>query len=251
MRATKPDFDPVRPVIFATVRRCERDDSVPRIADPVPAKCTDLFNVSYEILLQTLERYFAHTEETDGQLGTLADATVALMLGALKPLGSLITTLPVGPDHPSLNAGPSFELFYENDYLMPHREAAWAVLEERIREAARFCDLVRATAADEVARELAPVADGSPESPTRWRPTSPTGARPAGSPPETMRRRHRARARQTRCAGEHQNATAIAVALAPGARPHRRATDTVGDHHDHLPPRITTVSPGCVVPADR
>ena len=41
-----------------------------------------------------------------------------------------------------MNAGPSFELFYENDYLMPHREAAWALLEERIREAASFCGLI-------------------------------------------------------------------------------------------------------------
>ena len=44
-----------------------------------------------------MERYFAHTEETDEQLGTLADATLALMLRVLKPLGNLITTLPVGP----------------------------------------------------------------------------------------------------------------------------------------------------------
>ena len=60
---------------------------------------------------------------------TLADATVALMLRVIKPLGDLITTLPVGPEHPGCTAGPSFELFYESDYLMPHREAAWTLLE--------------------------------------------------------------------------------------------------------------------------
>ena len=37
----------------------------------------DLFNVGYEILLQTFERYFAHTEETDAQLATLAETAVA------------------------------------------------------------------------------------------------------------------------------------------------------------------------------
>jgi hypothetical protein len=63
----------------------------------------------------------------------------------------------VGPDHPGFSAGPSFELFYENDYLMPHREAAWALLEERIREAAHFCGLTKEIANDGVARELAPV----------------------------------------------------------------------------------------------
>ena len=40
------------------------------------SRCTDLFNVSYEILVQILERYFAHTEETDAQLATLAKTTL-------------------------------------------------------------------------------------------------------------------------------------------------------------------------------
>jgi hypothetical protein len=154
-----PRFDPVRPVMFATVRRCERDESVPKIADRVTSRCADLFNVGYEILLQMFARYFAHTEETEAQLGTLADATVALMLQVLKPLGNLITTLPVGPDHPGFNAGPSFELFYESDYVMPHRRAAWALLEERVRDAANFCGLLQEIADERVVGELAPVGD--------------------------------------------------------------------------------------------
>jgi CDGSH-type Zn-finger protein/truncated hemoglobin YjbI len=159
MLAADPDFDPVRPVMFATVRRCEHDDSVPQIGEPVTARCTDLFNVGYEILLQMLERYFAHTEETDAQLATIADATVNLMFSVLKPLGGLITTLPIGPEHPGMNAGPSFELFYENDYLMPHRDAAWALLEERLRDAASFCGLLRESADERVTSELAPVGE--------------------------------------------------------------------------------------------
>jgi CDGSH-type Zn-finger protein/truncated hemoglobin YjbI len=87
----------------------------------------------------------------------LADATVSLMLGVLRPLGNLLTSLPVGREFPGMNAGPSFELFYENDYLMPHREAAWAVLEERVREASDFCGLVEEIATDGVAGALAPV----------------------------------------------------------------------------------------------
>jgi hypothetical protein len=42
-----------------------------------------------------------------------------------------------------MTAGASFELFYENDYLVPHREAAWALLEERLRDAVSFCDLIQ------------------------------------------------------------------------------------------------------------
>jgi CDGSH-type Zn-finger protein/truncated hemoglobin YjbI len=157
MVAANPTFDPVRPVMFATVRRCEHDDTVPLITERVTSRCGDLFNVSYEILLEIFERYFAHTEETDDQLGTLAGATIALMVRVLRPLGNLITTLPVGAAFPGMNAGPSFELFYETDYLMPHREAAWALLEERVREAANFCGLIEEIASEPVAGELAPV----------------------------------------------------------------------------------------------
>ena len=156
MLAANAAFDPVRPVMFATVRRGERDDPIPLIGDRVTSLCADLFNVSYEILLQILERYFAHTEETDAQLGTLAGAAATLMGGVLRPLGDLITTLPVGPEHPGRNAGPSFELFYEDDDLLPHRESAWALLEERVRDASTFCGVVIESAPEQVATALGP-----------------------------------------------------------------------------------------------
>jgi hypothetical protein len=139
------------------VRRCEHDDSVPLISDPVTAPCADLFNVAYEVLLQILERYFAHTEETDAQLSTLANAAITLMAGVLRPLGELITTLPVGPEHPGRNAGPSFELFYEDDDLLPHRESAWMLLEERVRDASSFCTVLTTSAPERVGSALGPV----------------------------------------------------------------------------------------------
>ena len=157
LKAANPDFEPARAVLFATVRPCEHDDTVPRITEEVASRCTDLFNVGYEVLLQLLHRYFAHTEETDAQLMTLSRAAIALMVGVLKPLGDLITTLPVGSEHPGMTAGASFELFYENDYLMPHREAAWALLEERLREAVNFSDLIQKSGDQRVAPELASV----------------------------------------------------------------------------------------------
>jgi hypothetical protein len=120
----------------------------------VTARCTDLFNVSYEILLQILERFFAHTEETDAQLRTLANAAITLMVGVLEPLGELITTLPVGPEHPGRTAGPSFELFYEDDDLLPHRASAWALLEERMRDASTFCRAITKLAPTAVASAL-------------------------------------------------------------------------------------------------
>ena len=140
LREANPAFDPVRPVIPLNVRPAERATDIPLVGDPVTKQVMDLFNVCYEILLLTLQRFFAHTEETDPQLKALADATIGLMFGAIKPLGDLITTLPAGPEHPRQTTGPSFELFYESDYVLPHREAAWILLVERIRQAADFCE---------------------------------------------------------------------------------------------------------------
>jgi CDGSH-type Zn-finger protein/truncated hemoglobin YjbI len=157
MVAASPDFDPVRPVIAANVRPHERDTEVRLITDPLTARVTDLFNVGYEILLQTLERFFAHTEESDAQLKTLADVSIGLMSRVLRPLGDLVTTMPAGPDYPGRTAGPTFELFYENDYLMPHREAAWALLAERLDEAAGLCGQLQTECDPAVLARLNPV----------------------------------------------------------------------------------------------
>ncbi|MFI1920005.1 ferritin-like domain-containing protein [Nocardia sp. NPDC020380] len=152
-----PGFDPVRPVLAANVRAPERVVEVPLIGDQQTARVTDLFNVGYEVLLQIFERFFAHTDETDAQLQTLADATVDLMFRVIKPLGELITTLPAGPEYPGRTVGPSFELFYETDYLMPHREAAWALITERLGEAVNLSEGIRTECDQHVATELASV----------------------------------------------------------------------------------------------
>src|SRR5581483_2923384 len=140
LRAANPGFDPVRPVVPVNVRPAERRTDVPLASDPVTRRVMDLFNVSYEILLLMLQRFFARTEETPAQLKVLSDGTIALMLQAIRPLGNLVTTLPAGPEYPGRTAGPSFELFYESDYVLPHREAAWILLAERLRQAADFCE---------------------------------------------------------------------------------------------------------------
>src|SRR5260370_7039948 len=79
------------------------------------------------------------------------------MVRVIKPLGDLITTLPVGPGHPGRTAGPSFELFYENDYLMPHQHAAWALVAERLDEAAWLCEAIQSGRGAAVADPLRPV----------------------------------------------------------------------------------------------
>jgi CDGSH-type Zn-finger protein/truncated hemoglobin YjbI len=181
LREANPAFNPVRPVVAVNVRPAVREADIALVTDPLTRQIMDLFNVSYEILLLMLQRFFAHTEETDAQLKALADATVTLMFQAIKPLGDLVTTLPAGPEYPGRTAGPSFELFYETDYVLPHREAAWILLAERLRQAADFCEPgtpCAATVADglaavqasltEIARSLEahlPARDTRPEPP--------------------------------------------------------------------------------------
>ena len=133
-----PGFEPARPVVAANVRPQSNGVVVPLITDPGTTRCMDLLNVGYEVLLQVLSRYFAHSDESPEQLEVLADVSVGLMYTVIKPLGTVVTTLPVGPDLPGVTAGPGFELFYEVDYLLPHQEAAWVLMEERLRDAAAF-----------------------------------------------------------------------------------------------------------------
>lgn len=136
MKEQYPDFAPARPVMAAVVRPPSDVDDVPLIADPLTAGLADLFNASYEVLLQVLIRFFIHTEETDAELQALSQASVKLMFGVIKPLGQLLTTLPVGPRFPGATAGPSFEI-YRTGYLLPHRHAAWIVMHERLLELAQ------------------------------------------------------------------------------------------------------------------
>jgi len=136
MRAADPSFEPARPVLPGHVRAHRYGDAVPLIDDPLTRRVADLFNVANEVMLLALTRFFAHTDETPDQLRTLESVGVGLMFAAIKPLGQLLTTLPFGPSAPGRTTGPTFELFYIGGYLLPHREAAWTLIAERLRQAA-------------------------------------------------------------------------------------------------------------------
>ncbi|MBV8236056.1 MAG: hypothetical protein JO075_10185, partial [Acidimicrobiia bacterium] len=136
LRKANPDLDVVRPVLPALVRAPEDGSDVPLITDPQSAAIADLGNVAYEVLLQLLYRLLCHVDETDEQLKTLSAVSVQLMFDVIEPLGELLTTLPVGPEHPGMTAGPTFELFYQPDYLLPHRQAGWLMMSEHLGDAA-------------------------------------------------------------------------------------------------------------------
>ena len=144
MRAADPRFEPAHPVAPGAVRPADGVMPDITITDPLTAAVTDLFNVVYDLILQMIVRYFAFGEESDDQLRELANAAVGLMFSAIKPLGLLLSELPIGPEHPGLNAGPNFQLAYRSSFLLPHRRSAWIRFSERLDEAARFADGIAA-----------------------------------------------------------------------------------------------------------
>lgn len=134
MKREQPTFEPARPVLAVNVRAPVDAEPGPLVSDPITARVLDAFNVAYEVLLYALGRFFGHGNETKEQHQALADVSVGLMVSVLKPLGEVVTTLPVGKEHPGKSAGPSFEVFYRSGYLLPHAESAWVLLHERLLE---------------------------------------------------------------------------------------------------------------------
>jgi nitrite reductase/ring-hydroxylating ferredoxin subunit len=153
-----PTFEPARPVVPAWVRppSALSPSNLTLITDPITAGVADLFNASYEVMLQMLVRFFAHTEETEEELQTLSRTAVGVMSMLIKPLGKLLTTLPIGADSPGKTAGPNFE-FYRTGYLLPHRHAAWVLMHERLLELADYS--ARLGARPSAPAGLAPIAE--------------------------------------------------------------------------------------------
>src|SRR3712207_3209864 len=107
-------------------------------------------------MLQMLVRFFAPPEETEEELQTLSRTAVGVMSMLIKPLGKLLTTLPIGADSPGKTAGPNFE-FYRTGYLLPHRHAAWVLMHERLLELADYS--ARLDARPSAPAGLAPIAE--------------------------------------------------------------------------------------------
>src|SRR5262249_52875367 len=92
-----PEFSPARPARPGYVRRPPDQPQAAIISDPLTAQVADLFDAAHQTMLQALYRCFLHSDETSQQVRTLVNTAVQLMTGVLRPLGSLLTTLPLGP----------------------------------------------------------------------------------------------------------------------------------------------------------
>jgi hypothetical protein len=140
MRESDPNFEPARPVVPAYVRyHDDVTDPIVKISDPLTLRVADLFNSTYEIMLQLLTRFFLHVGTTQAELEVLANTAVDAMYKGIRPLGTYLTALPVGPSLPGKTAGPAFEIYRRHSYLIPHRRTAWIVLSERLAELSEYC----------------------------------------------------------------------------------------------------------------
>lgn len=139
LRSRDSKFEPSRPVVAAFARPpSDADTQVELIDDKFTVSVADLFNASYQVVLQMLARFFLHVETTNEELHTLSRASMQMMISVIKPLGNFLTKLPVGPHRPGLTAGPVFEM-YPMSYLLPRSRAAWTILNERLAELGSRC----------------------------------------------------------------------------------------------------------------
>ncbi len=153
-----PAFEPANPVIPAYVEdHSDITEPVATISDPFTLRVAELFNASYEAAMEVLTRFFLHVDTSQEELRTLSGSAVGLMEEVLRPLGRLMTTLPVGADHPGKTAGPAFEVYRRISYVLPHRHAAWVILHERLVELADFSAKLKAPPSAE--GRLEPVSD--------------------------------------------------------------------------------------------
>jgi hypothetical protein len=140
LREQDPSFEPARPVMPAfTQQPYDIEEPQPQPAEPATRRVAELFNLGYEVLLQVLTRFFTHTDETDEQLDALVHAALAIMAGVLKPLGTALTRLPMGPANPGRTAGAAFQMYYQMGNFVPWRNAAWVLLTERATVLSRQC----------------------------------------------------------------------------------------------------------------
>jgi Ferritin-like len=139
MKSSNPRFEPAYPVIPAYVQQhTDVTERVAIVSDPFTLKVAELFNSAYGTSLEILSRFFIHVDCPPEESKRLASSAMQLMTNVIKPLGQLMATLPVGRGYPGKTAGPAFEVLRRISYILPHRKAAWVVLQERLDELANY-----------------------------------------------------------------------------------------------------------------
>ncbi len=168
LKAQDPNFEPSRKIKPAFVRQPADTGAAILITEPVTAGVSNLFNASYATLLSILNRFFLHGGESEAEFKLLSDIAVDTMFSVIRPIGILLTTLPIGPHEPGVNAGASFETYRLGSHPLPHRYGAWVIIHERLVELADFCAELKVHAS--VAQDLTTVETSLRELASRMQP---------------------------------------------------------------------------------
>ncbi len=128
--AADPSFTPARPA--QPLARPDDDTGVPAPqVDPTVAGLVELFDLAYETLVMMLYRVFAADASTASDVATLTNAAFfPMMTTVIRPLGEIITELPMTPGSPK-HAGPRFQ-FDKQVSLLPQPGAAWSAIISRL-----------------------------------------------------------------------------------------------------------------------
>jgi Ferritin-like len=137
LESRDPPFDPARPVVSnPTLGQPVGLEPGTLVTNPVAREAMGLFDDAYRVMLMTLVRLMAHTDETPENLSVLLSvAFMPMMTMAVRPLAEVLTLLPAQEPDDGATAGPAFDAG-TTIALLPHRQTAWTVIEEELRSVA-------------------------------------------------------------------------------------------------------------------
>lgn len=132
LAAEDPTFEPSRPVVDNPTTAPGLDGST--LTDPVSLAVAELFDTSYRTMLRFLLRLLMSTDESAQESAALtAVGFFPMMTMVIRPLAEILTALPAHSPDDGDRAGPPFTIDGSVGFL-PHREAAWAVLEQELTD---------------------------------------------------------------------------------------------------------------------
>lgn len=129
------DFAPARPVACNPVTRpvLTGGADVTVVTQPLTLQASKLFDLAYDTMLLMLTRFYTHVDLTPDEVeGLLKTAFFPLMTVVIRPLGEILTCMPVHESPCLTTAGPSFAVQPELP-LHPFRRSAWTLLYERLQ----------------------------------------------------------------------------------------------------------------------
>ena len=137
MLARDPFFEPARPVASNPCAHLSAPTGV-LVTHEISRRVARLANRSYELMTLILTRFYGRTDEIPDEIeGLMRTAFFPLMTAVTRPLGELLTQMPLTADGTdSRRAGHCFEL-PTGLALQPSKQGAWIFVHERLADLAK------------------------------------------------------------------------------------------------------------------